>query len=106
MNATTNVSCEGTDNFPYATSDVFDPTVYGDTLTAVDSNSFSYSGDIFRRIPGTNSFAGTFQYNDGMIGQVRFEVVSPSQMTGYITVNYDIDGTPCSETVVFVSSRG
>ena len=95
----------GGNNFPFASTEIFTPTTYGDTLVGIDNGSFHYGGDVFTRIPNSNSFTGTFTYNDGTSGSVRFNLVSPRQMTGTITVNYDIEGTPCSETVQFVSNH-
>jgi len=106
MDATSNASCAGGNNFPYNTSETFDPTTYGDTIVGIDSNSFYYSSDTFTRIPGTNSFTGTFTYADGTPGYVRFNLVSPTTMTGQITVNYSLEGSACSETVQFVSTHG
>lgn len=106
LNPVLNASCQGGDNFTFNTAEYFTPTTYGDTLVIRDNSSFVYTSDVFTRIPGTNSFTGTFTYQDGTVAPVRFDLVSSTQMTGYITVNYAIEGTPCSETVTFVATRG
>ncbi len=106
LDQTTNASCLGTQNFPVPTSQLFTPTTYGDTIVIKDAGSFYYSSDTFTRIPGTNSFEGTFTYSDGSIAQVRFDLISANQMTGHITANYTLQGHQCSETVNFVSNHG
>lgn len=106
LNPVLNASCQGGDNYTFNTDDYFTPTTYGDTVVIRDAGSFYYGGEVFTRIAGTNSFTGSFTYADGSVAPVRFNLVSASQMTGSVTLNYDIEGTPCSETASFVSNRG
>lgn len=111
LNATTNASCLGYDNVPYATAEVYTPTTFSDALRIVDGGSFYVGPDLFRRIGSSNSFAGTFTFNlEGggqTVTQVRFDLISATRMTGQIVDNYKADdGTPCSDTVTFVSTRG
>ncbi len=111
LNATTNASCLGYENAPYSTAEVYTPMTFRDAVSIVDGSSFYVGPDLFRRIGSTNSFAGTFTFNlqggGQTITQVRFDLISASRMTGQIVDNYNADdGTSCSDTVTFVSTRG
>ncbi len=106
LNATTNASCQGYQNVPFQTSEVYNPIVTTSTLTPLNSDSFRYWGTVFTRIPGTNSFAGPYTFTEvDIVAQFRFDVQSSSYMSGQIVANYQQDGVPCSDTVLFAASR-
>lgn len=106
LNATTNASCQGYQNVPFQTSEVYNPIVTTSTLTVLNNDSFRYWGTVFTRIPGTNSFAGPYTFTEvDIVAQFRFDVQSSSYMSGQIVANYEQQGVPCSDTVLFVASR-
>ncbi len=106
LNATTNASCQGYQNVPFQTSEVYNPIVTTSTLTPLSSDSFRFWGSVFTRVPGTNSFAGPHTFTEvDIVAQFRFDVQSSSYMSGQIVANYEQQGVPCSDTVLFVVSR-
>jgi hypothetical protein len=89
---------------PFQTSE-HNPVVTTSTLTLL-SRDLSASGDGFTRIPGTNSFAGPYTFTEvNIVAQFRFDVQSTGYMSGQIVANYEQDGIPCSDTVLFAASR-
>ncbi len=106
IDATTNGSCLGGPNVPIPSNQLFDNLTATDTLAVINNSSFSYSGDVFTRISGTNSFEGFYTFSDGTNVQLRFNLSSPTVMTGWFTGNFTINGTPCSATSTFTDHRG
>ena len=104
-NPTTNISCRGTNNFPTDSNEVYASLTYTFFLDGVDANSFKYGGDLLTRIPGTNSFSGSFTFDDGTNMQARYDLASPTVMTGQEVGNAVVDGTPCSATVLVTITR-
>ncbi len=104
-NPTTNVSCQGTPNLPVDSTQVFASLTYTFFVDGVDANSFRYAGDLFTRVPGTNSFNGSFTNEDGSNVQERYDVISATFISGQAVGNVVIDGTPCSATVLLTVTR-
>jgi hypothetical protein len=104
-NPTTNISCQGTRNVPVDSNEVYASLTYVYFIQGVDANSFKYGGDLMTRIPGTNSFSGSFTFDDGTNMQARYDLVSPTLMAGQEVGNLVVDGTPCSGTVLVTLTR-
>ncbi|MFN8377925.1 MAG: hypothetical protein U0452_04565 [Anaerolineae bacterium] len=107
LDAIMNASCLGYNNVAVPTADVYTNTSWGGNLSVVNNGTFNFDGDNFQRLGSSNSFAGTisFNYTEGGTTdtQVRFDLISPTSMSGQIVDNYTYDdGTPCSDTVTFI----
>ena len=101
-----NASCRGTDNFRLNTSEVYIALEWYDNFVTIVTGGISVSGDFFARVPGTNTFNGSFSYDDGTNDQVQFNFNSPTVARGTIITNFTAnDGTPCSGTVGFTFSH-
>lgn len=101
-----NASCLGYENQSVATADIYTNTSWNGNLSIVNNGMFNFDGDNFQRLGASNSFSGIIRFNYTEGGttdtQVRFDLISPTSMTGQITDNYTYeDGTPCSDTVTF-----
>jgi hypothetical protein len=105
-NATTNASCVGYQNVPIPTTEILDRITYTYQVTSASGNSFTYGGDVFTRTPGTNTFTGLFSFEDGESLQAWFTVNSSTSISGQATLNFVLDDTQCSATLLFISSRG
>jgi hypothetical protein len=107
LNPTTNASCQGGDNFTFPTVEVYinfpvqGLTVYGEPTTG----GLMLDSDFFARAPGTNSFEGSFTFDDGSNSQMRFTLTSATFGAGALTGNFSIDGVPCSATAQLTISR-
>jgi hypothetical protein len=102
-------SCEGTDTVRIPTLEIFDNdssmmSVPVSVSVASGGASISIDGDGFSR-NDEGVYYGTFSFDDGTNGQVRLTAVSATSLTGSMTVNFSIDGTPCSATVGVSVSR-
>lgn len=106
LNATTNASCEGYQNVPIPSTEVFDTIVDSYQLTINNATTFTFGGDRFTNAAGTNSYHGSWTFDDGFNSQMRLDVISPNNMRGELTGNFTLDGTPCSATVLFIVTRG
>jgi hypothetical protein len=99
-----NASCEGTDNFPFSTSEYYEGVMdYNYYVEVVDANSFYFGEDLYRRYPGSNSFDGRMTYLDGTSSAARLDVVSSTQINGEENNLYIIDGFTCSATLLFTA---
>lgn len=99
-----NASCEGTDNFPFSTSEYYEGVMdYNYYVEVVDANSFYFGDDLYRRYPGSNSFDGRMTYLDGTSSAARLDVVSSTQINGEENNLYIIDGFTCSATLLFTA---
>ncbi|MEO8393612.1 MAG: hypothetical protein ABI700_11540 [Chloroflexota bacterium] len=105
INATTNASCAGYENVPIPSTEVFDSLTYTFGMFIVNGNSFNYGQDVFTRIPGTNSFSGSFTFDDGTNAQIRFDLRSPTSMFGQAVTNFTQDGVACSATSLFLTNH-
>jgi len=105
FNATTNASCQGYQNVPIPSTEIFDSLTFNYSMFIINSNSFNYGQDVFTRIPGTNSFAGSFTFPDGTNAQIRFDMTSATSMFGQAVVNFTQDNTPCSATSLFLTTH-
>lgn len=105
FNATTNASCQGGQNVPIPSNQVFDQLTYTFGLSVINSNSFRYGGSTFTRIAGTNSFSGSFTFSDGTNVQMRLDLQSTTSMYGQVVGNFTANGTPCSATATFLTTH-
>lgn len=105
INATTNASCQGYQNVPIPSTEVFDSLTFNFSMFIINSNSFNYGNDVFTRIPGTNSFSGSFTFDDGTNAQIRFDMTSATSMFGQAVTNFTDGGTPCSATALFLTNH-
>ncbi len=105
FNATTNASCQGGQNVPVPSNQVFDSLTYTFSASAINANSFRYGGDVFTRVPGTNSFNGSANFDGGVNVQMRFDVLSTTSMYAQGVTNFTVDGTPCSATVTGLTNH-
>ena len=105
INATTNASCQGYENVPIPSTEVFDSLTFTFSMYIINSSSFNYGDDVFTRISGTNSFSGSFTFDDGTNAQIRFDLTSPTSMFGQAVTNFTDSGTPCSATALFLTNH-
>ncbi|MFN8450501.1 MAG: SH3 domain-containing protein [Anaerolineae bacterium] len=103
---TTNASCLGGENVPIPSTEVFESLSYGVTVLIVNNSTFTFGGDTFTRVPGSNNFIGSFTYDDGSNAQVYFYLTSPTFMSGQIVGNVGFGDSACSATVQFTTHRG
>ena len=105
LNATTNTSCEGQQNVERASSEVFVNTSFSAALRVIDTDTFTYGGDLYTRAPGTNTFVGQFSFSETQNTQAWLTVTTRGSILGQVTNNYSQDGRPCSATVAVLIAR-
>jgi hypothetical protein len=105
FNSTTNASCQGYENVPIPSTEIFDNLTQTYSMFIINSNSFNYGNDVFTRIPGTNSFNGSFTFDDGTNAQIRFDMTSATSMFGQAVTNFTQDGVACSATALFLTNH-
>ncbi|MBK8029955.1 MAG: hypothetical protein IPK17_10685 [Chloroflexi bacterium] len=106
LDSVLNASCRGTQNFRLNTNEIYFALEWYDNFVTIVNGGISISGDFFARVPGTNTFNGSFTYDDGTNDQVQFNFSSPTLARGTIITNFTADdGTPCSGTVGFTFSH-
>jgi hypothetical protein len=105
FNATTNASCAGYQNVPIPSSEVFDKISEVYVMKDVTQNAFNLGLSVFTRSGGSNTFFGTFTFDDGTNAQAWMTVNSSTSISGQLTGNFTIDGTACSATTLFVVNK-
>lgn len=102
---TTPVSCLNTETVHIDSSELWNTEPFVSRMTvARDGSSFSYGANTFTRsAPGT--YSGSFTFDDGSNAQVRFDVITPSQIVGQVVYNENVSGTPCSATGTLYVNR-
>jgi hypothetical protein len=82
------------------------PAEGGWIINIAGTTNASCEGGPNMPIPSSNSFNGSFTYEDGSNAQVYLNLISPTSMNGQIVGNAIFDGVPCSATVTFVTTHG
>ncbi|MBE2268830.1 MAG: hypothetical protein IAE80_11410 [Anaerolinea sp.] len=103
-NANTNASCRGGGNVVIPTVEIVDDMAFNVYVVPV-TGGINIGPDFFVRTSGTNSFIGSFTWDDGTNSQVYLTFSSSSFATGSEVFNFTINGTPCSGTFTFNMSR-
>jgi hypothetical protein len=103
--ATTNASCEGTENVAFPTTDLFSQLSFTGGLSASrDGSTLIIDGDAFV-LQGETTYVGSFSIPEGNM-QMYLVIQSPSLITGQAVYNFVIDGRPCSATIGLSITRG
>jgi hypothetical protein len=105
IGATTDASCLGTPNVSFPTSELGVPLSGTAYLTNQANGNFDFSGDLFIRTPGTNSFIAGVSYDSNLNSQAYITLVSPTSANGTLIVNFSFDGVACSGTLYVTQSH-
>ncbi|MEP7294172.1 MAG: hypothetical protein ABI835_20460, partial [Chloroflexota bacterium] len=106
INPTINASCTGTTNAAIPATEFYDSLTETYSLRTLTADSFNYGGEVMTRYPGSNTFSGSFNFEDGSNAQIRFEVASATSMRGELIGNLFLDGgLSCNVTVLFATNH-
>lgn len=95
---TTPVSCLDTETVHIESSQLWDTTPFvARLITAPDGSTFVYGANTFTR-SAPSTYSGSFTFEGGANTQVRFDVISGSEMLGQVVYNETVNGRPCSAT--------
>lgn len=98
LNANSDLSCEGTNNVVFPSSEMWEELSWEGTLTAQrDGTSINMDGDLYVFQP-PNYYVGSLSTDWGGNIQLWFNIQSPTLMSGWATVNEVVDNVPCSAT--------
>jgi hypothetical protein len=102
---TTPVSCLNTETVHIDSSQLWNTEPFVSRMTvAPDGSSFAYGADTFTRT-APSTYGGSFTFDDSSNAQVRFDVISGSQMVGQVVYNETVNGRACSATGTLYVNR-
>ena len=96
-----NASCEGTQNAPIPSSEVYEEVSFIISVSNIDTDRLVFNGDLFTRYPGSNSFDGMVTFTDGTQDSGRVDIITPTTIRGEINDLFIYDGFQCSATTLF-----
>jgi hypothetical protein len=99
LDGTSNLSCEGTGNVAFPTTEI-DPVLSfpGRLAVSADRTYFSIDGDPFV-LQGADTYVGSYTFGADLNGQVYLNIQSPTFISGHLTSNFTVDNVPCSVSI-------